>query len=716
MRTCRASCITKVFALLCVAVCGLAQAAIPPSERAVLDAIYTQTNGASWTTNTDWEGAIGTECSWFGIACTLAGDHVTVITLGSNNLTGSIPSLAGLTNLTYFFAVSNKLTGSIPSLAGMTNLQQFYVADNQLTGSIPSLAGLSNLQQFYVFSNQLTGSIPSLSGLTNLQAFFASGNQLTGGIPSLTGLSNLQAFAVGSNQLTGSIPALTGLSSLQIFEVTSSRLTGNIPSLTGLSNLQQFYVFGNQLTGSIPDLTGLPLQDFQVGNNGLTGDIPTPPASLIASGSSLCNNALNHVANPAWDAATGMSPWYSACTSMPSTLTVSTNDTTVATGTSTTITAAITTPAIALMAAAEFANAANNNANYGTVTITDSNGGLICYIALDSSLTGSCTVVLPSGTTMLTAGYSGTLTLTPTSAQFSKTNPVTTPGNLDQHGWTGAWYNHATGGQGLLFEIYPDLISPGVGYFGGAMFTYDTTAGGEDHKRWYTLTGNVSSISPTTTLNIVATGGGNFNAGPIINTANGENFVGHATLNFADCTDGNLSYSFTDGSGRLGSIPLTRLDSNVTCNATNGNGNGTAPGMFLLSGAWYDRSTSGQGLLFDINPAENVTFAAWYTYAPNGQTVGGGASQRWYTLQLPQLPSANAGTATLPNIPIYSAQGGVFNAAGGVTNPQEGSANITFADCNHLALSYSFTSGSNSGLSSIINLVRVGPAPAGCSL
>jgi hypothetical protein len=70
----------------------------------------------------------------------------------------------------------------------------------------------------------------------------------------------------------------------------------------------------------------------------------------------------------------------------------------------------------------------------------------------------------------------------------------------------------------------------------------------------------------------------------------------------------------------------------------------------------------------------------------------------------------------LPNIPIYSAQGGVFNAPGGVTNPQEGSASIVFSDCNHLALSYSFTSGTNSGLSSIIKLVRVGPTPAGCSL
>ncbi|MGH8123220.1 MAG: hypothetical protein ACREPT_10675 [Rudaea sp.] len=502
-------------------------------------------------------------------------------------------------------------------------------------------------------------------------------------MPQVTGLIQLQDFEVDNNQLTGNIPQLDGLSELKYFDISSNRLTGSIPALTGLSSLQQFYV----------------------GNNGLTGDIPTPPTSLLADDSSLCKNALNPDPSTAWDTATGVSPWYSTCTVIPPTLTITKADATVATGTSTTITATVTAAA----------NVGSSNA--GTGTIADSNGNLICYMALDITGTGSCNVILPGGTTTnLTAGYSGNLNIAPTSAQFTKTNPVTVPGNLDQHGWTGAWYNPATGGQGLVFEIYPDLISPGVGYFGGAMFTYDTTAGGEDHKRWYTLTGNVSSSSPTTTLNIVATGGGNFNAGPIINTANGENFVGHATLSFSDCTDGNLSYSFTDGTGRVGNIPLKRLDSNVTCDPTNGNGNGTAPGLFLLSGAWYDPATSGQGLLFDINPVESGTFAAWYTYAPNGQGVGGGASQRWYTLQLPKLPSASAGTDTLANIPVYSAQGGVFNAPGGVTTPQEGSANITFSDCNHLALSYSFNSGTNAGLSSTINLVRVGPAPAGCSL
>jgi len=55
---------------------GEANAAIPAEERAVLDAIYTQTNGANWLDHTGWEGAIGTERVWHDIRCTTASDQV----------------------------------------------------------------------------------------------------------------------------------------------------------------------------------------------------------------------------------------------------------------------------------------------------------------------------------------------------------------------------------------------------------------------------------------------------------------------------------------------------------------------------------------------------------------------------------------------------------------------------------------------------------------
>jgi hypothetical protein len=116
--------------------------------------------------------------------------------VAGNKLTGSIPSLSGLTALQVFDAYNNQLTEPIPSLSGLTALQNFDVSTNQLTGSIPSLSGLTALRNFWVYNNQLTGSIPSLSGLTALRSFYVSGNKLTGPVPAapislVTGGSNL---------------------------------------------------------------------------------------------------------------------------------------------------------------------------------------------------------------------------------------------------------------------------------------------------------------------------------------------------------------------------------------------------------------------------------------------------------------------------------------------------------------------------------------------
>ena len=274
---------------------ALAQAAIPAGERQALLDLYASTNGALWSTSTNWNGAAGTECTWYGITCDAGENHVTIINLATNNLTGSLPSdLNNLTGLVVFSAPQNPLTGSIPSLTGMVSLDSFDVRNGQLTGTIPALTGLTSLNTFLVSYNQLSGPIPSLSGLVNLQIFEVRYNQLTGAIPALTGLANLYIFLVNHNQLTGPIPSLAGLTKLYTFLVDNNQLTGPIPSLAGLTSLSIFQVYNNQLSGDVPP-------------------VPSPNA-LLPGLASLCPNALNHTLDAAWDAATGQTPWYAGCT------------------------------------------------------------------------------------------------------------------------------------------------------------------------------------------------------------------------------------------------------------------------------------------------------------------------------------------------------------------------------------------------------------------
>jgi hypothetical protein len=275
--------------------------------------------------------------------------------------------------------------------------------------------------------------------------------------------------------------------------------------------------------------------------------------------------------------------------------------------------------------------------------------------------------------------------------------------DLNQHGLTGSWYEATASGQGFEVEVFSDR-SLGAGIAQVSWFTYDAVAGGAEHQRWYTAQGPVVTGQPSSSLTIFQNAGGNFNAPPIT-TAQA---VGTATLSFDTCTSGQLAYSFTDGTGRTGTVPLTRLTQNVTCSTT-------APhpidADFALSGNWYAPATSGQGLAVEINPNSSAAFAAWYTYMPNG-TAAGAAGQRWYTAQGAFAP----GMRSIP-LQINETTGGVFDTP---TPPGQktvvvGSGTLVFQNCTAATFSYNFTGGSSNGQSGTIILSRVGPVPPGCA-
>tara|TARA_B110000967_G_C18556654_1_gene398077 strand:+ start:233 stop:508 length:276 start_codon:yes stop_codon:yes gene_type:complete len=77
-------------------------AQIPQIERDALIALYNSTDGANWTDNTGWLGAVGTECSWFRAGCYADSDKsVSSLSFWKNGLNGTIPSeLGNLTKLT----------------------------------------------------------------------------------------------------------------------------------------------------------------------------------------------------------------------------------------------------------------------------------------------------------------------------------------------------------------------------------------------------------------------------------------------------------------------------------------------------------------------------------------------------------------------------------------------------------------------------------------
>lgn len=348
--------------------------------------------------------------------------------------------------------------------------------------------------------------------------------------------------------------------------------------------------------------------------------------------------------------------------------------------------------------------------------------GVFHDVTVASSGVGDCTVATPSPCNNTTPGPNGldgglqgylvgtgydlatglgSIDVTRLLDQWGNTAPTSI--DLNQHGLSGSWADPTTDSQGFVMEIDPDFYGSGTGLLFAGWYSFDVTAAGG--QRWYTLQAQVGGTTPAS-VGIYSTTGGRFDS----SQATTANEVGRATLAFSDCTHGTLDYSFTDGSGRSGSIALTRLSSNTTCSPTGDSGSAAVP--TLLSGAWADAGTSGQGLVFDMNANDNVIFAGWYTYSPTGSASGGAADQRWYTLQATFKP----GTSTPNGVGIYESRGGVFDAPASVQTTQVGTATLVFNSCTSATLQYTFTGGSNSGKNGTLDLTRIGAVPSGCHL
>ncbi len=244
-----------------------------PEQRAALVALYNATDGANWKRNNNWltDEPIGT---WYGVFTNSYG-HVTRLSLGHNQLNGTLPDLSALTNLTNVFLAGNKLSGQIPDLSALTKLQILVLESNLFTGPVPDLSALTNLVSLSLSNTHLSGQFPDLSVLTNLTRLSISNTQLTGQFPDLSALTNLRIVYLGRNSYTGSITDISALTNLVVLDLGSSQLTGQIPDLSPHPKLKELDLAGNQLSGAFPDLSTLTsLSKLSLNSNQLTGAFP----------------------------------------------------------------------------------------------------------------------------------------------------------------------------------------------------------------------------------------------------------------------------------------------------------------------------------------------------------------------------------------------------------------------------------------------------------
>lgn len=267
-------------------------------------------------------------CGFTGSIPDLSDVPSLVTFIGNDNAFTTAPSsLAGLANLEVFAFDNNQLTGPIPDINGMPNLKTFQVGENQFSYAATSVHDLPSLEEYKIDNNSLVSLPSAFYNLPSLKRLIVFENPPAGvpgsPVPNIAGLPNLEQFLASNANLNGTIPSLSGLANLQVFSISDNAVTGSIPTLP--SGLTIFEAENNQLSGVIPSLFGLTsLIKFRVGDNmGLTGLPPDlyPGVPLAANGSSLCPTNLSPTPgagwNATWDAATGVSPWWTDCTGTP---------------------------------------------------------------------------------------------------------------------------------------------------------------------------------------------------------------------------------------------------------------------------------------------------------------------------------------------------------------------------------------------------------------
>ena len=268
---------------------------VPPvtgDERAALDAFYAATDGANWTTNTNWEDATKPLGERHGVTTNSDG-QVTQLSLRSNNLSGTLPAAVGnLRHLERLYLDNNALSGAIPvELGHLRELQYLYLYNNELSGEIPvELSYLRELTRLYLRNNTLSGAIPAELGLLSKLTFlYLYNNTLSGEIPAALGrLSKLQRLHLYNNTLSGEIPAALGqLGELIDLKLHSNaNLRGPLPDTfpTGLTKLRDLIMQNTQVT--VPETPAFTNWDVLIssGTQASSGVITLDPDNRLPSG------------------------------------------------------------------------------------------------------------------------------------------------------------------------------------------------------------------------------------------------------------------------------------------------------------------------------------------------------------------------------------------------------------------------------------------------
>ncbi|CAE5958590.1 unnamed protein product [Arabidopsis arenosa] len=243
-------------------------------------------------------------CNWTKVVQCDGSHRVTHIQIKSLRISGTLPiDLRNLSSLIVFEVMENNITGKIPSLAGLRSLETVNFHDNGFTSIDPDFfTGLSSLQSVFLDNNPFDSweIPPSLKNATSLAVFSAVNCNLSGKIPDFLGgtFPSMTTLKLSYNSLVGELPMNFSESRVQVLMLNGQKgvekLHGSISVLQNMTALTNVTLQGNSFSGPLPNCSRLvSLKSFNVRENQLTGLVPPSLFELQSlSDVALGNNLL----------------------------------------------------------------------------------------------------------------------------------------------------------------------------------------------------------------------------------------------------------------------------------------------------------------------------------------------------------------------------------------------------------------------------------------
>ncbi|XP_021292730.1 receptor-like kinase TMK3 [Herrania umbratica] len=267
--------------LLCFFTCQVASQSGPDSS--VMEKLKTS---LKITSSLDWSNP--DPCQWDNVSC--ENNRVTRIQIPNKNVSGILPpDLKNLSQLTVFEVMNNQISGQIPSLAGLSQLQEANFHSNNFS-SFPAdfFTGLTSLSSVYLDYNPFEPwEIPeSVKEATSLKTFSANKANIKGRFPDLfdpVTFPTLTELHLAMNTLEGELPAEFSGSMIQSLWVNGQSLNGTIEVIRNMSSLTEVWLHGNQFSGPLPDFSMLTqLRNLSLRDNQFTGVVPLSLVNLTS--------------------------------------------------------------------------------------------------------------------------------------------------------------------------------------------------------------------------------------------------------------------------------------------------------------------------------------------------------------------------------------------------------------------------------------------------